>query len=601
MSTLTRIRQQLSAAGLDYSLTALAELLQDQWPEAPIEGLQLALLLQKGIQEGDVCLEIDRVAARARELGFDELAGADLQALVESTEFVGGPDTVLPLIEDLGRFYLQRLHHQERVMAGDLLQRAGEAQALDDSLIQAVNRRFPGKDETDYQKLAVIQALRYRFLVISGGPGTGKTWTVARLIHLLLEQNPDTRIALAAPTGKAAARMSESLGESLVGLPAELRNRLPDKAVTLHRLLRIDYRSHRARHNREHPLPCDVLILDEASMIDQNLMYAVCEALPPQSRLILLGDKDQLASVEAGSVFADLCGGLQHSGCSAESCHWLQQEFGLELPPASSDYPLAEQVVVLQKSRRFGEGSGIGKLARCINAGDVDGFMEILGASDGQDDLEWAQPDAHAVDDRYREIAREQYQSIHDSASVGEALQRFQRFRILAAQWQGPMGVHHINACIEQWLKQQNGFRAEQELYEGKPLMITRNVHQYGLHNGDIGMLWRDSDGELRFWIDSDEGGLQAFSLAQLPPHETAYAMTVHKSQGSEFDRVLLVLPERENELCTRELLYTGITRARESVRVWGGEAVLRRAVQRATRRSSGLRQRLMSAAEARQ
>ena len=293
MNTLTRIRQQLSTAGLDYSLMALAELLQDQWPEAPIEGLQLALLLQKGIQEGDVCLEIDRVAGRARELGFDELAGADLQALVESTEFVGGPDTVLPLIEDQDRFYLQRLHHQERSMAGDLLQRAGEAQALDASLIQAVNRRFPGQDETDFQKLAVIQALRYRFLVISGGPGTGKTWTVARLIHLLLEQNPDTRIALAAPTGKAAARMSESLGESLVDLPAELRNRLPDKALTLHRLLCIDYRSHRARHNREYPLPFDVLILDEASMIDQNLMYAVCQALPTQSRLILVTKKNQ--------------------------------------------------------------------------------------------------------------------------------------------------------------------------------------------------------------------------------------------------------------------------------------------------------------------
>ncbi len=591
----------MSRLRLEPLYAALTGFLRDRHDDASDADLWLAVLVQHALTEGHVCLEKSRIAERLQRLfegsgesppSADELTGrfVDSPLIVEARL---ARELPAPMVRDGERLYFHRYWRNEQRIAQRLtaLVKRPDEQPID---LFAVDRLFgENADDVDYQKLAAVLALRHRLLMVSGGPGTGKTWAVSRVLALLLQRNPALRIALAAPTGKAAARLSEAIDASRadLGPDAELQARIPQKALTLHRLLGIHPMSHRPRHHAENPLPLDLLVLDEASMIDQSLMTQVCDALPPQARLILLGDKDQLASVEAGSVFADLCGGLSRSEVSAEQQQWLREKLSWKLPLHQDGYRLADQVVVLQKSRRFHRDSGIGKLARQINAGDAEGCIETLLRAVPDDGLSWRQQGM--ID--YGSFAEGIYREMMEADSVKEAFDLFEKLQLLAAVWKGPLGVDQINQDIERTLKQQAGLRPELEHYHGKPLMMASNVYQYGIHNGDIGIVWRDDQsGELRLQVQTAEG-MRSLALSQLPHHHSAYAMTIHKSQGSEFDRVVIVLPQADSPLMTRELLYTAVTRARNTVEIHGSEAALRAAVDRRTERMSGLRDRLTS------
>ncbi len=600
---LRQLERQLRELGLEPEYTALLRFLDERHSAMTVEEAWLALLLQKAMSEGHVCLEKARVGERIDALfsdrhssppDADALAQAFDQAgmTVEESEAETRPG---PLVRVGDRLYFHRYWRNETRIAETLRALTGEPQNLDAALGAQIDDLFPQRNEVDFQKLAAIVALRHRLAIVSGGPGTGKTWVVSRVLALLLRQNPELRIALAAPTGKAAARLSQAIDDSRpqLGLDAETLARIPAKALTLHRLLRIHPMSGRPRHDAARPLELDVLVLDEASMIDQSLMALVCAALPDSARLILLGDKDQLASVEAGNVFADLCGGLKRSEASAAQQQWLEQQFALRLPRHQGGYTLADQVVVLEKSRRFDPESGIGLLARQINDGDADGCIQTLRAEATEEQgLDWTVTDPdEAVD--YGWLADTVYGEMIEAEDVEQAFARFSRLRVLAGVWEGPLGVHRINDDIEQRLRQKAGLPATTRYYHGQPLMMASNVYAYGIHNGDVGIVWHDEDsGELRLWVET-AGGYQPLSLSQLPRHHSAYAMTLHKSQGSEFDEVLIVLPQAESPLMSRELLYTGVTRARSRVRIRGSEAALRAAIGRRIERMSGLRDRL--------
>jgi exodeoxyribonuclease V alpha subunit len=449
--------------------------------------------------------------------------------------------------------------------------------------------------DVDFQKLAAIVSTQHQLAIISGGPGTGKTWTVSRILALLLQQNSRLQINLAAPTGKAAARMAESIHNSLQQLDIEpdLQQKFPANAHTLHRLLHIDRHTHRPRYHPKNPLQCDVLVLDEASMIDQQMMAMICSALPARCKLILLGDKDQLASVEAGSVFADLCGGLTQTEFSAAQCDTLQQTFALTLPQHRADYALADQVVVLQKSHRFDEHSGIGKLARLINQGDAVNTIELLRAANENATLRWRQPGEQELAKLLQQQALGDSLAMMQVQSIEQAFEHFHRSQILSAVWKGPTGVDAINDIIENTLKQKTSIAASTELYRGKPLMMTSNAYQYGIHNGDIGIVWPDDSGELKVWFEQSAAEYRSLSISQCAHYKTAYAMTVHKSQGSEFSHILLLLPDNNSAVATRELFYTGITRAAQSVEIWASEASLYSTIERKTERVSGLLDRL--------
>jgi exodeoxyribonuclease V alpha subunit len=386
--------------------------------------------------------------------------------------------------------------------------------------------------------------------LISGGPGTGKTHTLARIIGLLQEQHPSLRIALAAPTGKAAARMTEAL--QAAGVATE------GGAQTLHRLLGMRADGSGFRHRREHPLACDVLVVDEASMIDLSLMAHLLDALPVTARLILLGDRDQLAAVEAGAVFADLCDSPRLDAC----------------------------VALLTTSFRFGDDSGIGQLADRLRSGDAEGVVAQLQA-DGSD-LVWQSGEGiHGVVSAARAGYRAYLESVASAAAPDALFERFNRFRVLCAHRQDV-------ATINRALAAGSGLRPT----AGMPLLVLRNDSLLRVFNGDIGLVLPDpADGGLKAcFVGAGTGpstGPRWIPLTRLPDWEPAWAMTVHKSQGSEFAQVLLVLPSAVSPVATRELVYTGVTRAKQGVALWAGEAVLRAAIERRAERMSGLRERL--------
>lgn len=328
-------------------------------------------------------------------------------------------------------------------------------------------------------------------------------------------------------------------------------------------------------------------------MIDQQLMAQLCNALPPQARLILLGDKDQLSSVEAGSVFADLCGGLTQTSFSAQQSAWCKQHWGFEVPEQSQSFALADQVVVLHRSHRFDDRSPIGRLAKSVRLGDSEQSLQLLRQTECAPSLIWRQVVDSHIAPQLQQQALPMALAMHKAGSVKQAFTVFHKYQILCAVWKGAAGVDSINEQLEQALKLKQSLPAETEFYAGKPLMMTSNAYQFDIHNGDIGIVWPDNNGDLKVWFELGDDKYRQLSLSQCPQHKTAYAMTVHKSQGSEFNKVLLVLPSSEVAVSTRELFYTGITRASESVEIWASEERIRSTIELKTQRVSGLMQRL--------
>ena len=563
----------------------------------PPDAALAAALLSRSVGEGHTCLDLRETAGG--ELGDGILRCPPLAAWEESlrrSELVGEPGEAKPLILDGShRLYLERYHRYERTLAQEILERvrAGNADVTGGRLREALGGLFPGASagpEPDMQALAALTAAMKRFCVISGGPGSGKTTTVAAILKLLNAVDPHKplRIALTAPTGKAASRLGEAMQQA-GGAPLEGR--------TVHRLLR-ELASFRAADP-------DVVVVDEVSMADLSLMSRLMDAVPRKSRVIWLGDKDQLSSVEAGAVLGDVCGASERVGCSAEHAAavrgitgWpaLRSEAPAESAPDPSGEPpaaLRDCIVLLDKSYRFSGAGGIGASAAAVRRGDAAGALRALSSS----------PDAAFCE--YREAERfsrefggrvnQAYARFAAARSPEEALSLLERFRVLCALRRGPYGAEALNRRIERLLAQEGRLAPYHRWYSHRPVLVVRNDYGMRLFNGDVGIVFpsnRDAARLAAFFPDG-RGGLREIPPVMLPEHETVFAMTVHKSQGSEYDEVLFLLPPQPSEVLSRELVYTALTRARARVEVWGKKDVFTWAVDRPILRNSGLREAL--------
>jgi len=520
---------------------------------------------------------------------------------------VGELDFDQPLVLDGDRLYLRRYWRDETLVADTIRSRAAELRAVDVPHVrQWIDILFASEcraQAPDWQKLACAIALRGSLAIITGGPGTGKTYTAARLLALLFAVAPDAaqqRIALAAPTGKAAARLKQSIDKALTELADKVGGALPLReltarmgaARTLHSLLGARPDTRAFSHHKGNPLDVDVLIVDEASMVHLEMMAALLDALPPTATLILLGDKDQLASVEAGAVLGDLCRDAQAGGYTAATLDYAQAASGETIPDefTGGAGPLAQQTVMLRHSRRF--GGPIGQLALAVNAGDALRAEQVLRS--GGEAVRWIE---HAQQHLVVQLAGEGYQAYLQLIAQGagahedgirQVLHAFDAFRILCAVREGEWGVSGLNAAIEQKLETAGSIRRRGEWYVGRPVMVTRNDYGTGVFNGDIGLTLADParPGSLRvYFLEGDK--VRSVLATRLRQVETAYAMTVHKSQGSEFRHTVLVLPREGGAMVAQELVYTGITRASEVFTLVGS---LGEAIGRKTRRASGLR-----------
>ena len=562
-----------------------------------------AAILSKDAGEGHVCLPLSRLAVDekmppALQACFALLGETvNWEAVLLSSPAVSGTDTGTPMILIGERLYLNRLWRNELTVARFFSETNAPLPCDEAQLRQVLDTLFTSDDATDWQKVAAAVALTRRISVISGGPGTGKTTTVAKLLAALIQLSDEQkcRIRLAAPTGKAAARLTESLGGALQKLPltADQLALFPNEASTLHRLLGAQPGSQRLRYHAGNPLHLDVLVVDEASMIDLTMMSRLIDALPPHARVIFLGDRDQLASVEAGAVLGDICT-YASLGYTAERAQELARLTGCSL--ASENHSLAgalrDSLCLLQKSYRFGSSSGIGQLAAAVNRGDRHTTCAVF--------------DGTFTDIEKKSLqSGEEYQAMLDDALLGyqhfltgvqqqgspeQVIAAFGEYQLLCALREGPFGVSGLNDRLEQLLAQKRKIyrTPHSRWYEGRPVMISRNDSALGLFNGDIGVALDRGQG-LRVWFQMPDGSVKSFQPSRLPEHETAWAMTVHKSQGSEFNHAALILPTQLSPVITRELIYTAITRARQRLSLYADEWVLVQAIATRTERRSGL------------
>jgi exodeoxyribonuclease V alpha subunit len=607
--TVERLRELGVLSELD---AALAETFGRIAGERDERVLVAAALASSAVQAGHTCVELARVADRpvldengvpAADVTYPA-PGAWLEALVASRLVARGEASShapRPLVIGSGsRLYLARYFEYEQKLAEALVRRAGQDErGLDAARLRDdLERLFPrGASGSNDQRLAALLAVLSRVSVISGGPGTGKTFTVAKLLALLQSQalaagRAPYRIELLAPTGKAAQRLGEAIRKNLAELPLEpsVARAIPATASTIHRALKVQARTPtRFRYGRANPLPADVVVVDEASMVDLALMSKLVDAVPESSRLVLLGDKDQLASVEAGSILADMYAG-RANGVSAACAERVERLTGDVLPMSGAQPSLADGMVELVVSHRFREGGGIYELARAVNAGDAPRALAVLRDSEHVTLEPLPEPERFAralgpvVEEKFGRLG---------SAPVGEKLALLDGFRLLCAHRRGPYGVETLNEWVALHLRKRGLLDADGAFYDGRPLIVTANDHQVELYNGDVGVVGREGSDELLTARFPSAEGRRSVPLALLPPHETAFAMSVHKAQGSEFDDVLLVLGDRPSPLFTRELVYTAVTRARRRVRIFGSPDILAGAIAARVQRASGLRERL--------
>jgi len=565
-----------------------------------------AFALSVATQDGHVCLALDELG----ELGEPGDPGAAQRDALLASGVVGTPQnpSSRPLILDDGnRLYLHRHFDEERRLAARLMRAAGApVPPVGEAAIAQLRSLFPRGDRgVDWQQIAVALALRRRLSIVSGGPGTGKTSTVVKLLACLLADDPRLRIALAAPTGKAAARLAETVRALAATLPAAAREALPRHASTVHRLL-VGLPAARSRDTRAQTLPIDVLVVDEASMLDLSLATRLLTALPDAARIVLLGDKDQLAAVESGAVFAELSVDPTLSpACRDELaalCGLPAQHIRPGAPQRAS--VLRDSVVWLSRNYRFAATSTLGRLADDIRAARGDDALQQL-HQPADASLRWIDDGAALPGAASWQAMRAGYAPYFDSlraepANAGAVDAAFARFRVLCAVHAGPRGTQAVNEAMTRQCRDSAPAPADaaSPWFIGRPVMVLRNDPVLKLFNGDIGVALPHAaaDGELRVFFADPAGGHRAVGIGRLPPHDTAFAISVHKSQGSEFGDVLLLLPTVPNRVSSRELLYTAVTRARGRVTVCaGGDAVLQ-AIRSPTLRRSGLLARLAEA-----
>ncbi len=672
---------------------ALVRFIAELCPQVTPQVLMAVVVLADLEGRGHTCVLLDDLpqhiaalqerAARAAappapHLDFTEAEDVRRALRACSAVFEEGtkPDPGAPLVLNTMRLYLRRYWDYESRVAAAVQQRLSLQTPVDAGIAATVLSQLfaagqekpkPVEAAPDWQKLACALALRGRLAILTGGPGTGKTYTAARLLALLFAtaaHPAGLRVALAAPTGKAAARLKQSIDQALQTLPAipgvpDLSQRI-GAARTLHSLLGARPDTRRFARNAAHPLEVDVLLIDEASMVHLEMMAAILDALPPTARLILLGDKDQLASVEAGAVLGELCADADGGHYQPETAQALAQISGQHIPPsmidpqenagppqvflstsrlasrsdsAPSKLPqgsleprassptgggsasrprgrskgsaLAQHVVMLRQSRRF--GGSIGQLASAVHAGDADKAMDLL--RDPPDAAVRQLPSTLQLAEDLVQLAVNGRDQAHGYAHYAKLLQHnppasaqsaawndwarsvltaFDQCRVLCAVREGPWGLHALNTAIAARLDAQGLLRGRGEWYAGRPVMVTRNDHDLGVLNGDVGMVLPTPKDGLRVVFVNGQA-LRSVSISRLADVQTAFAMTVHQSQGSEFAHTVLVLPERSAAI-SRELIYTGLTRARSAFTLACADAqTLREGILRVTRRSSGL------------
>ena len=574
--------------------------------QAEIPELTLAAaMVSRAIRDGDICVDLQTLVDETIVFNDDEsYTFPDLELLRKTlleTKSVGEPGYLMPLILDSkNRLYLYRYWEYENILAKKIQELSqSENSDFDSTSTGNILKRLfdiSPDDDFNYQELATFTASQKDICIITGGPGTGKTYTVARVLALLLEKERNLKIALCAPTGKAAARLSESISKSVDGLSCDdtLKELIPRQASTIHRLLGTIRNSPYFRHNPGNRLPHDIVIVDEVSMVDLPLMSKLLQALNDNAKLILIGDKDQLASVEAGAVLGDICA-IAESHTRTEFFNDLYyRTSGKNIPDSKivkAQSQLCDCIVELKRSYRFDDSTGIGVLSRAVNNGDISRSLDIF-KTGNYDDLFWGDlPRRENLPAKLRDIALEGYAEYLKTNDPANALSLFNNFMVLGALRDGPYGIENLNRIIENILQNAGLIDTRARWYRGRPVMITRNDYGLELYNGDIGITLPDDvdPDKLKVYFPGQGNAPRKISPIRLPAHETVYAMTVHKSQGSEFKSTLLILPDTKSPVLTRELFYTGITRAKKTLQIWSKPDITEYTISRALTRASGL------------
>ena len=566
-----------------------------------------AYMLSHKLTEGNICIPVDEVKANLSSSPYDSVIPSS--DLAKYKKFVTLHTAgVAPFVLHNDRLYFQRYFKYETSIIEKLKSLiASEANMVSDritklesqvDLIKTLTTNYDingltVKEQVDWQLVAVLQALLNQFTIITGGPGTGKTTTLAKLLIVLYALDPEAKVALAAPTGKASMRMFESLKSSKLPFSAETKAKIENlKPSTIHNLLGYKKESVNFKYNAEKPLPYNWVVVDEASMIDVPMFSKLLEALGDNCRIILLGDKDQLASVEAGSLLGDLCQTLPSLNMfSSKSAQWINQ-FITE--PARNIQPefiggntqlLSNHIIELKYSHRFNSQGAIGKVSKAVIEGDLERLKSLIGAQTASN---------VTFDFEYKEeiLSKfvEGYEAYINEPDIAEALKKLNQLRVLVAVRESNRGMKAINKFIESHLRKKGLLKPDGDFYENRPIMVTRNMYDLELFNGDTGILRKDASGNIKAYFEDVKGGVKSVLPAYLTYSETVFAMTIHKSQGSEFNKVLVVLPEgTSNALLTRELLYTGITRAKDHITIQGKEDTIDYAVGACVKRISGI------------
>jgi len=567
-----------------------------------------AYLLSKKLSEGHICINLDNPEILNEQLpAFYKSIPKNSKAL-KSLKLVASDGTdKKPFVLFQNRLYIQRYFryetsflerikkflHDEKKLLPDRMQ-------LIDNQKDFIQKLFSGSSGTnnspvtDWQLVAAISGVLNNFTIITGGPGTGKTTTVAKILAILYAINPDLKVALAAPTGKAASRMAESLRNTKQLTDADATSRLQSlQPSTIHRLLRSKKDSPYFHHDKNNPLNYDVVIVDECSMVDVALFAKLLNAIGDDTRVILLGDKDQLASVEAGSLFGDLCQSQPVLNLFSPSRKDFinafisdpKQQIADDFIRDDSRHPLLEHLVELKQSHRFQSDKGIGSFSKAIIRNNQEIIKTFINAEAGEQVY---------IDQSYSKVLFEKfiagYEAFIAEKDILRALHALNNLRVLCAIREGEQGLYAVNKSIEKFLHDRKKIKVNAEFYENRPVILSRNYYDHGLFNGDTAIIRPDEKGILMAWFEEEDGGLKSVLPGYLSDTETAFAMTIHKSQGSEFDEAFVILPQATDvPILTRELLYTAVTRAKRKVYLQSSEAMLMMCCERFVERASGI------------
>lgn len=542
-------------------------------------------LVSRALGDGNTCINLKDFSSIKLSSFFNIIESEDIllpdlkswtELLTSSHVVTNDINSVAPLyLDDNGRLYLYRLWLAEYKLAENLIERITTNQSNSSENNALLIDKYFSKDSKDlHQRLAAEKTLQRNFSIITGGPGTGKTTTVLKILALFLEQNINLKIALAAPTGKAATRLNESLSTNLKKLPDQIAAKIPVEAQTIHRLLKYNISSETFFYNKNNQLNYDLIVIDESSMIDLSLMQKLTEAIPLTSKIILLGDSDQLASVESGMVFGNLC--------------------ATALLEENIESKLSESINTLSLSHRFSNNQGIGKLSYTIKNGEISETIKLLESGNDKDIIYLGNIANNKLNRKTIQLIVDEYTPYLQASTPEEALLLNKNFIVLTPLRQGRLGVNELNSTIERELTKSGLIETGTAFYHGMPVMITQNNYSLNLYNGDIGLILNDKDDSVKACYPAANGEIRYLSPGQLPLHEKSYAITIHKSQGSEFRNVLIIIPDKISPVMKRELLYTAVTRAREKVFIAGSIESIKYMIENPIVRNTGLQYRLM-------